>query len=715
MSKGLKLVGAVVAGVAAVIVGPFVPALGIGLMRLSNYLLVMSALDYASDLFVDTPHARTTGRDVEFQGTVEPGRIIYGKQKVSGMNVIPPWTSGSKNELLHQVLAIAAHRVESIESIYFGQEEITGIATVSGNSNDGKVTSGTYTDRAWVRGYVGTNSQTVDYILDQAFTQWTSNHKGLNIAYLALQFKLDEDVYQSGKPEVSCIVQGKRCYDPTMDTTPGDDPTNNAFRAYTTNPALCLADYLIDDERGIGEDPDRIDWDSVLLAQLVCDEDVDIPGATTQKRYTCNVVLPVATSEEQRRENIKTLTGAMMGACIFRGGKWRMHAGTAGTPSFALTADDIHPDGDFEIRTEQPTGEKYNNVPGQFVDRDRNYQLSPFETRSNSTYETDDGEVLPREVVFPACDNQYEAQRNAMVLLRRSRRKVQINGPFAMSAFQIRPWDVGTMTLEEIGWDEQRVRCMGWTFDQVGKCELTLLEELATDWDDPDVADYGAPDLGGSLGATDTTPDEVEGFSIVPGVDGFWVNVDLPANYLDRDRILVYGHTSASPFSSATLLVSGALSNRVWVPRATTSTVYIWLKVGRGSGANQVTSTRNPNDDGVPAYALSVSTGFRITATPQSHYKQIVDTASGTTAISTITPINQSAAPTYSTARISGDTSITVNGSTTATPSFSVSGLADLASVSATFRCTATSSGASPGTATVDIQVRFRRDDNLYL
>src|SRR5262245_11752055 len=136
MSKVAKAVGAVVAFAAAVfatiITGGAAGAFIAFAIKAGNALLVLSALDFAAEAFADTPRARSTGQDIEYSGTVEPGRIIYGRQKVSGMNVIPPWTSGTKNKFLHQVLALAAHECNDVDSVFFGQTEITSIGPITG-------------------------------------------------------------------------------------------------------------------------------------------------------------------------------------------------------------------------------------------------------------------------------------------------------------------------------------------------------------------------------------------------------------------------------------------------------------------------------------------------------------------------------------------------------------------------------------------------------
>ena len=81
----------------------------------------------------------------------------------------------------------------------------------------------------------------------------------------------------------------------------GADPANAAYRQWSSNPALCVADYLTDRELGMGVPTAHIDWDLVVTAATVCDTLVDAlgpvqPGNTLgphirHERFTSNGAL----------------------------------------------------------------------------------------------------------------------------------------------------------------------------------------------------------------------------------------------------------------------------------------------------------------------------------------------------------------------------------------------------------------------------------------
>jgi hypothetical protein len=569
--------------------------------------------------------ARTARPDTgsEYSGTIEPRRIIYGELVVSGMHVIPPLSSGSDNRFTHFVLAIAGHEVNDITDIYFDRALIpdADITAITGAATDGKVTAGTFDDVAWVRRYLGTSSQTADYILNTAFTEWTSDHRGRGVAYVAFQLELDEEAYKGGKPEGMARVQGKKVYDPRLDSSPGAAPTNPSYIAYSVNPALCVADYLTDDDLGLGEDPDRIDWDMVCDAADICDELVDVPTASTQARYTCNIAL-LATTPYQH--NIEALAACMLGSCLDSGGKWRIRAGAWEVPSFEITADNIAPGG-IEVATSYPYNDRWNGIRGSFVDADNFYQADEFPAVQDATYVSDDGESVFKDMAFVGCDNVYEAQRNGIMLVRKSRNKRSAVIHCDLSAWKVRPGDTGIVTLEELGWVDKTVRCEGWKFNPVGTIELAVREELASDWDDPVEADYTEPlAITAPVPAyfTPSAPTGLAAQGVPRAVNLSWT---APALVPTGSQYEVWEYTSSTPFASASKVWSGIATN-CKMDKSDTTTRYYWVRVvtadGTAGAVNDTTGTAGaaqPSfvlDDDAPADgtygtgSISASPGF---------------------------------------------------------------------------------------------------------
>jgi hypothetical protein len=151
------------------------------------------------------------------------------------------------------VLAFCVHEVDSYTDAYIDDQKITNaqITAITGTSNDGKVTATKYANSLWLRRKTGTSSQTVDFILNNRYgTVFTSNFRGRGIAHAAITYDWGDGKTYNGIPLATFVIKGKKCYDPRLDSSPGADPTNVAFAAYTSNPALCWADYALGDYGG---------------------------------------------------------------------------------------------------------------------------------------------------------------------------------------------------------------------------------------------------------------------------------------------------------------------------------------------------------------------------------------------------------------------------------------------------------------------------------
>jgi hypothetical protein len=610
MSRVLKVIATVAAiyftaGAAALVSATAFAGAGIAtIASVANYLAVGAVLSGIARALQPKPRiAGNPGVLTEYAGTTEPARIVYGRMRVSGLNVIPPLTTGTDNQDLHQVLALAGHEIDGFDEYWANQEQITP-AAVTGSSGDGLVSVGTYADRMWVRGYRGTSTQTADFILDQASGSWTSDHRGRGIAYVAITYRYNEAAYRSGKPDISCVVRGKRCYDPRLDTSPGANPTNAAYSAYTNNPALISADYLIDQEIGRRVQASRVNWADVVAAANICDENITGSNSTPlgdQKRYTCNVVLNVAQTIEEHEENQSILAAAMLGVVYRTGGQWRMYAGAWSTPSFTLTPDDVI--GTVQVATAIRRRDTWNTINGTFLDATRNYVQQEFPEVTSAAFVSADGRKLPKPISLPACTNVYEAQRAAFVLLRQSRNRRTVTVECGLTHYRVRIWQTGTVTLPEIGWTNQTVRCTGWRLTAEGRVELTLQEAYAADWANPLTGEYGIPG---------TTPAPTIGFArpgtpvsftatSVPGGISFSVGRSDP--YIAGQVYRIYEAATGGAFGSATR-VAESDSETIVVPKSDTTSRDYWVTAQWNGGE----SAQRPAAAGLAAAARRTDT-----------------------------------------------------------------------------------------------------------
>ena len=202
---------------------------------------------------------QASGVLVNKQSNIDPIPVIYGRRKVGGTRVFIS-TGGNKNEYLYMVVALSEGYIDAVEEIYINDElSVKNNAVVSGSKYQGLITHGIA---------LGTDDQTYISFLSGADATWGSNHRLRGVAYVALRLKWDQDKF-SGIPDVKCLVRGKRLYDPRKDSTSSvydaslgvstHREGNVGTHEFSTNPALCLRDYLRNERYGKGLPASLID------------------------------------------------------------------------------------------------------------------------------------------------------------------------------------------------------------------------------------------------------------------------------------------------------------------------------------------------------------------------------------------------------------------------------------------------------------------------
>jgi predicted nucleic acid-binding Zn-ribbon protein len=547
-------VGASVAYTTALAVGAAVIA---GTAVLANKAMAMFEIDMPK---VDTDASRQ--RTVK--STTEPYKIIYGETLVSGP-ISYIGMSGTDNEDLYHVIALAGHEVTDITDIYFDNELIQDSQINGGSSAGGNVTAGTFgpknsTTICVINKHLGTATQAADSMMAGTFADYTSAHQGKGIAYIAMKWKLNEDsaeVWDKYAPsDIKAIVKGKAVYDPRLDTGGyGDDPTNDLFITYNAtagsyvgqgqNPALVLVDYLINDDFGMGIAPSKIDWNAVVTAADGCDVSVDVPGGT-QKRFTCNGVL---FGTDSNRANINKILSSMNGSLVYSNGKYIIRAGIYEAPTESLNEDDLI--GAIGIKTSFERSDRFNTIKGIFIDPAQNYKSSEFpKVQLADAVTRDNGEVLEKEVQYPMTNSSYMAQRLSNKLIQLSDQQKVVSFPANLSALRITVGDRVQVSVEELSWSNKVFLCVGWTFSEEGGVNLTLREDSSTSYADPLPVAYSTITATGDITDGFRGVPSPSGLSATPGLKSNelnWVNPGRPADY---GTIYVYASRNGN-FSSA--------------------------------------------------------------------------------------------------------------------------------------------------------------------
>jgi len=352
-------------------------------------------------------------------------KIVYGTARVGGTIVFFN-TSDTNNNYLHMVIAVAGHEIESFEEVYFGDEKVW----------DGGSYLNDWDDHCLLSFHDGSQT-TADSTLVNAATGWSADHKLLDTAYIYARLDYNRAKYVSGVPNISCVIKGKKVYDPRTTTT-----------VWSDNPALILNDYLKDTKYGLGESASKIDTTALTTAANICDENMPIGGGSNQKKYTCDGVLDTASSIKSNVENILT---SMMGSLHWSDGKFYILAQKYVTP----VADAIDEDvivAPIKVSTKRSRSSLYNSVKGKFVSTENNYVVADYPTQSVAQYVTDDGEELALDLTLPMTTENKRAQRIAYLTMKKSRLQMSISMQLNLSGLKYKVGDNVKVVNSRFGW-----------------------------------------------------------------------------------------------------------------------------------------------------------------------------------------------------------------------------------------------------------------------
>jgi hypothetical protein len=533
-------------------------------------------------------------RQVIVRSAVQPKTIIYGEALVSGlltyMNV-----AGTNNQDLYVLLTLSGHEVSGITDVWLDNTEITS-ANINWGS-DGKVTSGTFVNNAWFFKKLGDSSQTVISEFDSAFSDIDSGHKGIGCALLGCRFRYVEasaQAYQSGPPNsIRALVQGKLVYDPRLDSTVTGgsgshrvaDPTT---WAWSDNPALCVADYLIDSDLGMGFDPAEIDYENLIAEADYCDDTVSVPSGT-EKRFTCNGTLITG----QHKPNVEMLLASMNGRMSRTNGKFRIRAGRYVTPT--ITLDESWLRGDISVRTATPKADRFNTVRATYFDPDQSHKQVQTADCTGATYvNRDNGETLYHDINLSLVDSSTEAQRIAFKRLYATNQQKLAIVPCNYKALQVGMHDHIQCTISELSWSAKVFRVVGWTFNDMsgeGGIDLVLREDASSAYADPASGDYTTTSAGGDITFGSPGVPAASGLTATTKEGGILVEWTNPTPASTWDVVELYASVD-SAWANASKIAEGRLDS-FFHKLDSGETRYYWVKVFD----DEQESIRDPDSD----------------------------------------------------------------------------------------------------------------------
>ncbi len=549
-------------------------------------------------------------RQQTVRGTVEPQKVVYGQALVSGP-IFFVGVSGDENRDLYHGIALTGHEVEAITDIYFDSEIISN-SQITNNA----VTSGTFGPKdsetiCMIEKKLGTDTQASSSLLTNTFTPWTSAHQGKGVSYIVTKWTLNDgsqEVWDRLKPQnIKALVKGKKdIYDPRLDVAAGnaagDNPTNAAYQAWTDNPALCTANFLMDAKFGLGVPASKIDWADVVTAADACDVSVVIPNSGTQNRFTANGVI---FATDSYRASLNKLLSSMNGSIFYSNGNYRIKAGVYEAPSLSLDEDDLT--GPITVKTSVERGERFNTVRPIIIDPAQNHKTSEVpQVQLTSAVSRDNDEVITRDVQLSFTNSSFMAQRIAHKQIQMSDQQKVINFPANLSALNIDIGDRVSVTVAELNYSNKVFRCVNWAFadTQDGAVNLTLVEDDAGSYADPTAGEYSTTTADGTITQGFRGVPDPQNLSATAGLKNIELNWTNPVNTSKFKEIVVY----ASPNSqwSSKVEIGRTLGTQFFHDASTAADPiaagderYYWVRAvayGTGSGSF-VESDRNPDND----------------------------------------------------------------------------------------------------------------------
>jgi hypothetical protein len=537
------------------------------------------------------------GRNAMVRDPAAFQRRVYGEVPLTGP-ITFMHTTGTKNEILHLIVEIAGHEVQELGTVYFdgsdGWEEVT--------LDGGGYATGKYAGHFACGKHLGTPDQAADgALMGAAPSKWTANHRLRGNAYMYCQFKFNTDLFPNGVPTTRVMTKGAKVLDPrvgiyirTCDMVAGnthvgvDDDTDLAVGmrvigagflegtrivsidgsgtfftvnvapqltnatafvgigadAWSANGALCCADYMTNFKFGRRINWSRFNRTGLSAEANICDENIVLEDASTEKRYECHGVV---SSDQDALDEMLT---CMAGRRTDTGGTWSIFAGAYRTPELAaFTDDDII--GNFQLTPRASMRETFSGVRGTYLSPQNNWQPADFPAIKNALYAADDGNIRRwKDVSYAFTISPAAAQRLAKIELERGRQQQVFQAVFKLKHFAIQCMDTIRLTRSVLGWTNKEFEVLDWELrtmkDAQGGPYLALAiaaQETAAgifDWNDgeettvdlapntdlPDPFDVPAPS--GLTLLTDTTtvilqPDG----TVVPRIKVTW---SLPNN-----------------------------------------------------------------------------------------------------------------------------------------------------------------------------------------
>lgn len=429
---------------------------------------------------------------------ITPRKSVFG---TTAMNLDLRYheSSGTDQEFIDYIIAVAAHKVASIDEIWF-EEKQAWTAT-------GGVTA-TYT------GYLTVTTRTEgtagNTIAINGGAKWGSSRRLTGCAYLHIRIKRTGNTKKAESPlvnglpsRVTIIGNGALLYDPRKDSTVAGGSGSHRSNDQTTwgvytdaddcdNPALQLLWWLLGWKIngklsvGCGVPANRLDMASFITAANICDESVILATGGTQKRYRTS---GTASDADSRMDIINTFLMSMNGTLRDNSGKLTLTVMKNDLGEYVLDLDESDMLGEFDWQQTRGLTENYNVARGRYVDPSYTslYQMVDY---PEVGFTSSDGIERATTIDLAYVEDGRRAQRIAKQILQRNQYRGMFSATFNAKALGCQVGDVVRLSIEALGWSNKPFRVISQEIRFDGQVPLALVEENGAiyAWDREDSA-----------------------------------------------------------------------------------------------------------------------------------------------------------------------------------------------------------------------------------
>ena len=427
-----------------------------------------------------------------------PRKIVFGTTAMP-LDLRYHESSGTDQDYVDYIVAVAAHKVASITEIWFEEKQAWTLA--------GGVT-GTYSGYLTIQ--TRTEGTDANYISINGGGKWGSSRRLTGCAYVYLRIKRTGNTKKAESPlvgglpsRVTIIGDGAALYDPRKDSTvPGGSGSHRAtnqstWGVYTDaddtdNPVLQLLWWLIgwkiNDKLsvGCGVPYTRIDMESFITAANICDENVTLAIGGTQKRYRTS---GTASDADDRMDIINNLLASMNATLRDNAGKLSVTVMKNDLADYVLDFDENDMIGEFDWQQTRGLTENYNIARGRFIDPSPNslYQMVDY---PEVGFTSPDGIERVMSLDLPYVEDGRRAQRIAKQILQRNQYRGMFSTTFNTKALGCQVGDVVRLSIEALGWSNKPFRVVSQEIRFDGQVPMALVEENAAiyAWDNDDRA-----------------------------------------------------------------------------------------------------------------------------------------------------------------------------------------------------------------------------------